>query len=214
MDQHQMFDFPFEIAFRSWEMQEGVPLVTARYDAATTSFRVTQERFFDDKTRGAGDQTKWYIPISYATASNGDFSNARFSHYFYLGIDELQITDNSHSNGDWFVFNKQQIGYYRVNYEESNWRALTEVLKSEHENIHILNRVQIIDDAFSLAKAGYIDYDIPYDIVMYLLHEFDFFAWDIAMVHFDELYSVFGPNHELLNVSCLLIIFRQSVYFL
>jgi aminopeptidase N len=215
MNQYALTDFPFEAAFRSWENQEGCPLVNVRYDSGTSSFRVTQERLYDNKTRGASDQSSWYIPINYVTAASADFSDPKFTHYFVNGTSELQIVDSSHANADWFIFNKQQIGYYRVNYEDSNWRALTTALKSsDFETIHILNRVQIIDDAFALAAAGYIDYDIPYEIVMYLMHETNFFAWDIAMVHIDELYDAFGPKHDILNVSFwwFLVFFKQRQY--
>ncbi|KAG5680752.1 hypothetical protein PVAND_010239 [Polypedilum vanderplanki] len=193
-------DFPFEIAFRSWENQEGVPFINVHYDTNTNSFHVTQERFFDDKTRNVDDKSSWYIPINYATATKVDFLDTKFTHYFANDTETLEIIDTEHNSLDWYIFNKQQIGYYRVNYDENNWKALITALKDDDfDKIHILNRMQIIDDAFALANAGYIVYDIPYEIIMYLLHETDFFAWDIAMVHIEELYDVFGPKDEILN---------------
>lgn len=45
-------------------------------------------------------------------------------------------------------------GYYRVNYDPENWMALAEVLDEAHETIDLLNRAQIIDDSFNLARNG------------------------------------------------------------
>lgn len=65
-------------------------------------------------------------------------------------------------------------GYYRVNYEPANWVALANQLNSSHETIHLLNRAQILDDAFNLARTGdlvCIDKFIKYVFTSSLAHE-------------------------------------------
>ena len=42
-------------------------------------------------------------------------------------FDWTNTIDNS--NNQWLLANVQQFGYYRVNYEEGNWRALINQLK-------------------------------------------------------------------------------------
>lgn len=37
------------------------------------------------------------------------------------------------SQDDWVLGNIQQYGFYRVNYEDSNWRALIQQLKTNHK---------------------------------------------------------------------------------
>lgn len=200
------FDLQFERAFRTWELQEGYPVIDVKYDSTTRRFRIVQERFFDDITRNQNDQSSWYIPINYVSASNANFDNTTFTHYFVNGTQQLEISDTNHNENDWFIFNKQQIGYYRVNYDEKNWEALSTALKNDDfEKIHVLNRMQILDDSFSLADAGYLDFSIPYDILLYLRHELNFFPWDIAIEHINKLFAVFGPRNHILNVSyCIL----------
>ena len=51
-------------------------------------------------------------------------------------------------------FSSSSLGYYRVNYDTQNWAALATALNQSHEVIHLLNRAQIIDDAFNLARNG------------------------------------------------------------
>lgn len=51
-------------------------------------------------------------------------------------------------------------------------------LNSEnYANIHVLNRAQIIDDAFHLMIAGILDPSIFWNLTTYLYREVDFVAW-------------------------------------
>jgi len=72
-------------------------------------------------------------------------------------------------------------GFYRVNYDAKNWRLLTDQLKSNPKAIHVLNRAQLIDDSFNLARAGELQYSVPFDLVDYLDKEDDFIPMYSAM---------------------------------
>lgn len=58
-----------------------------------------------------------------------------------------------------------------MNYDVDNWAALTDQLKDNYIAIHVLNRAQIIDDAFTLAQAGKLNYTVPLYISRYLKNE-------------------------------------------
>lgn len=47
------------------------------------------------------------------------------------------------------------------------------MMKDPNE-IHVLNRAQLIDDAFNLARAGEVSYNVPLTLVSYLDKEDDF----------------------------------------
>jgi len=49
------------------------------------------------------------------------------------------------------------------------------------EEIHVLNRAQLIDDSFNLAKAGLLNYKIPMSFTEYLEKENDIIPWFSAM---------------------------------
>lgn len=72
-------------------------------------------------------------------------------------------------------------GFYRVNYDNDNWRQLVLQLNTTHREIHVLNRAQLIDDSFNLARAGLLDYAIALDLSTYLNNEDDYIPWYAAM---------------------------------
>jgi len=73
------------------------------------------------------------------------------------------------------------IGFYRVNYDLNNWQQLIKQLNESNTNIHVLNRVQLIDDSFNLARAGMLNYTIPLNLSTYLTKEDDEIPWYTAI---------------------------------
>ncbi|XP_004700840.1 thyrotropin-releasing hormone-degrading ectoenzyme [Echinops telfairi] len=82
--------------------------------------------------------------------------------------------------GSWLLGNINQTGYFRVNYDLRNWRLLIEQLIRNHEVLSVSNRAGLIDDAFSLARAGYLPQNIPLEMIRYLAEEKDFLPWHAA----------------------------------
>jgi len=71
-------------------------------------------------------------------------------------------------------------GYYRVKYDKTTLGQISEYLNSdEHhiDKIHILNRAQIIDDAFYFFMRNEIDLNVFLNLTKYLWRETDFIAW-------------------------------------
>jgi aminopeptidase N len=65
-----------------------------------------------------------------------------------------------------------------VLYDELNYQLLIEYLRSEdYNNIHLLNRAQLLDDALNLARAGLLNYSIALNLTTYLANETDFIPW-------------------------------------
>ncbi len=63
-----------------------------------------------------------------------------------------------------------------MNYGVENWDELTDILvkRDRFFDIGELNRAQMLDDAFSLARAGLVPYRVPLKMVRLLAHEPDF----------------------------------------
>jgi aminopeptidase N len=72
-------------------------------------------------------------------------------------------------------------GYYRVNYDDQNWRLIIQQLKKDHTKIHVINRAQIIDDVLNLARAGLLKYEMALEVTSYLKNEKDYLPWAAAL---------------------------------
>lgn len=73
----------FSAAFVTWELQAGYPIINVRYDVASQSFNITQEKYLSATEEPIpNDPASWYIPLSYTTAVNPDFDDTIFSDYF------------------------------------------------------------------------------------------------------------------------------------
>jgi aminopeptidase N len=97
------------------------------------------------------------------------------------------------------LLNAKQSAYYRVNYDEVNWRMLHKQLKEDHSKIALPeNRAQLLDDAFNLARAGLIPYSTPLNMATYLGVETEYPPWRAAFVAIGHLYQMFrGDSNKM-----------------
>lgn len=165
------------------------------------SFSVTQKAFSEQKSND-DDGRAWYLPLTFTTEGLADFENVTVTHWF--ANDKSNAVVNAPDDfeaSQWFVFNKQQLGYYRVNYDLANWNALTNVLNSESFNkLHVLNRAQLLDDSLAFATGGYLEFETFFGILTYLEHETEYTPWTVAEGFINHMYTTFGSTSEL-NVS-------------
>ncbi|KAL1123098.1 hypothetical protein AAG570_002186 [Ranatra chinensis] len=149
----------------TWTKQMGFPVVTAVKQGPNVVIK--QERFLADiDTPYSRDDSpygyKWDIPINYVTSENpAKVESLLFS------LDSENVTIPVDPNIDWFKLNSDQLGFYRVNYSSEGWKALEEILKKDVATLNQLDRANLIDDAFLLAQAGYLPYDVPLSLVSY-----------------------------------------------
>lgn len=77
----------------------------------------------------------------------------------------------------WIKINNKQIGYYRVNYDNENWKALTSALIADVNSLSVSDRSHLLNDAFNLADATHLSYDIALDLTKYLDKETQHVPW-------------------------------------
>ncbi|EFN72187.1 Membrane alanyl aminopeptidase, partial [Camponotus floridanus] len=69
-------------------------------------------------------------------------------------------------------------GYYRVNYDSSIWQKIVDYLKSDdYTKIHVLNRAQIIDDAYHFMMINQHDIIMFLNLIGYLSQETEYTPW-------------------------------------
>lgn len=98
-------------------------------------------------------------------------------------------SDASSGRRRFFLPKTRTAGFYRVNYDADNWMALTGQLMDSAGAVHVLNRAQLMDDAFHLAKAERLSYKVPLRLSEYLVNERSITPWRPAM---KGLHYLFG----------------------
>ncbi|GAB1605730.1 aminopeptidase N-like, partial [Argonauta hians] len=175
----------------TWTLQMNYPLVTIQR-TGEHQLTLTQERFLVNPNATQKYNStfgyKWQIPFVYTTSKEWKF-NKTAADVIWIGdkVEQPTIIDRNlprmSDKKAWIIGNCKQYGYYRMNYDVSNWKALIEQLNTDHKVIHVINRAQIIDDAWSLARAGMLDIKIALGTLEYLNKEEEWIPWFAASNH-------------------------------
>ncbi|KAL4216762.1 hypothetical protein ACF0H5_024485 [Mactra antiquata] len=198
----------------TWTLQMNYPVVMVTHDQAG-QISVSQHRYLKDpnatdpNTYSSPFNYTWHVPFAMATSSHPNF-DVTYNDVTMLSRNaktETIVNANipAADGTNWVLGNPRQYGYYRVNYNEENWYALIEQLKSDHEVIHTVNRAQIINDAWNLASSGELSMDISLRTLDYLDNEREAVPWLTAaeqlayMAQMLGTHSLFGPFKEFLN---------------
>ncbi len=67
-----------------------------------------------------------------------------------------------------------------MNYDENNWNLLKTQLSVDFNQIHPINRAQLIDDSFNLGRSGLISSTVFLNIIEYMRNEKDPIPWTAA----------------------------------
>jgi len=174
-------DMDVKTVMDTWTLQKGFPVVTVRRNYEDKSATVTQQRFLLGGSEKSGEEKKysWWIPLTFSYPGN-TFDNTYSEHWMREGEDSKEMQGMPDRNTP-VIFNIQQTGYYRVNYDKQNWDMLARKLMEDHTSIHVINRAQIIDDALNLAKSGLLDYETALSVTGYLSKEEEYIPWAAAL---------------------------------
>ncbi|CAK9796739.1 Aminopeptidase N [Anthophora quadrimaculata] len=174
----------FDKIMDEWVNKPGYPVVNVRRNNKTLV--LSQERF---TLYGTKDETKWWVPITYFKKTN--LNDTATKPVAWLQPNGNNLTINYNNTDGWIVVNSQQAGYYRVNYDEENWKLLTEYLRSsEYKNLHVLNRAQLIDDSLNLARTNRLNYTVALSLSLYLRNEVDYIPWQAALRNLNFLHNM------------------------
>ncbi|KAJ8335457.1 hypothetical protein SKAU_G00387990, partial [Synaphobranchus kaupii] len=95
---------------------------------------------------------------------------------------------------EWILANVNCTGYYRVNYDPDNWEKLLQQLKTDHQKIPTISRVQLIADAFNLARLKYVNITLALNTTKYLVNDTEFMPWETANENLLHLILMFDRS--------------------
>ncbi|XP_069481637.1 aminopeptidase Q [Ambystoma mexicanum] len=160
---------PIKHIMESWTWQKGIPLLTLN----TTTGIITEEQFYQEAhdRNVSHDNHTWIVPISWM--KNGHEQPLIWLDNRSKAFPELQTS----SEHEWIILNINVTGYYRTNYDQQNWRRIMQQLDKDPTAIPVVNRVQLIEDAFAIAEAGYLDIETALSLTKYLAKEEELIVW-------------------------------------
>jgi len=185
----------------TWTLQMGYPVVNVQRNYASGKegeVTFVQERFLinpkaSNVTEG-GPAYRWWVPLSFAVVGDdASFENTSASLWMNPAEAESPLTTTlpALDSGAALIVNVKQTGFYRVNYDVTNWGRLATQLEVAHGDIHRMNRAQLLDDGFNLARAGRLDYTTALALTDYLSQELDYIPWTAALNGFAYIESMF-----------------------
>ncbi|XP_034535383.1 aminopeptidase Ey-like [Notolabrus celidotus] len=182
-------DLPYSVEeiMNRWILQMGFPVVTI--DSKTGS--ITQKHFLLDPNsvveRPSPYNYEWFVPVTWIK------TGGKTQQYWLLNDADTNV-DLILGPSDWLVANIDMAGFYRVNYDSENWERLLSKLSSSHKDIPVINRAQIIDDAFNLARARMVNTTLALRTTKFLDKEVEYMPWETASRNLNYFYLMFDRS--------------------
>ncbi|XP_035225504.1 aminopeptidase N-like [Stegodyphus dumicola] len=188
----------------TWTSKSGYPVVSFNRNYTNGSAVVSQQIFNLDSEEifeVFNDNTLWTIPITYTHGKEKDWSTQPDT---WLTEKSMTVEDLPDLD-TWVIANVQQVGYYRVNYDRRNWDLILLQLLDNYEEIHVINRAQIVTDILNLARADKVEYPLALNMTKYLYLEKEFLPWQAAFSAFRYIDLMLGKTeaHEQWKVYVL-----------
>ncbi|CAL8246251.1 unnamed protein product [Lota lota] len=167
-----------------WVLQMGFPVVTVD----TRTGHISQKHFLVDPEaevdRHSPFNYSWFVPIKWMK------SGVEQEQFWLLKKTDVQSRVIA-TGGEWVLANTNVSGYFRVNYDLENWERLLLLLHTDHQAIPIINRAQLLDDAFNLARAKVINTTLALRTTSYLSKERDYIPWASALSNLNYYFLMF-----------------------
>nr|AVZ46161.1 Aminopeptidase N [Proteles cristata] len=182
-----------------WTLQMGFPVITVDTRTGTLS----QQHFLLDPesvvTRPSQFNYLWIVPIS--SLKNGKIQQD----HWMPGVKQNQSDLFKTAANEWVLLNLNVTGYYVVNYDNDNWEKILTQLERDRLVIPVLNRAQVIHDAFNLASAQKVPVTLALNTTLFLKQETEYMPWEAALsslsyfrLMFDRS-EVYGPMKSYLK---------------
>ncbi|XP_073998601.1 endoplasmic reticulum aminopeptidase 1-like isoform X3 [Rhodnius prolixus] len=183
MSKHANHSIHVKNVMDTWTRQMGFPLIEISREgnlitATQTRFLLTPEPRNENSTAHMEPKSpysyRWYVPLSY-------FTDVSEEENVWMNMSDAKFEIDP--GATWLKANINQSGFYRVNYDQDNWEALISTLKRNHTVFSPTDRASLLDDAFTLCRAGLLNITTVLDLSLYLREERSYVPWATALEH-------------------------------
>ncbi|XP_060615660.2 aminopeptidase Q isoform X1 [Anolis sagrei] len=164
-----------KVIMDTWTCQVGYPVLTVNFSTGN----ISQDQYYSEKDKNSTNNT-WMIPISWIR--NGTVQPLLWLDKSSKIFPEMKISD---AERDWIILNVNMTGYYRINYGQTHFRKLAKVLENDPKVIPVVNKLQLMSDAFSMQWSGYLEYGTALYFTKYLEKEDEIIVWNTVLPYLD-----------------------------
>ncbi|XP_006885282.1 PREDICTED: aminopeptidase N [Elephantulus edwardii] len=182
-----------------WTLQMGFPVVTVDTEKGTISQKHFLLNSDANVTRPSEFNYLWIVPIT--SLKSGVYQER----YWLNGTQQAEHPPFRTTANEWLLLNINVTGYFRVNYDNNNWVKIQNQLQNNPQVIPVINRAQIIQDAFNLASAQIVPVTLALNNTLFLIKETEYMPWNAALdslsyfkLMFDRS-EVYGPMKNYLR---------------
>uniref|UniRef100_A0A671MJU3 Aminopeptidase n=1 Tax=Sinocyclocheilus anshuiensis TaxID=1608454 RepID=A0A671MJU3_9TELE len=178
---------------------KGIKMYLAKFEYTNTVYKdllkCLQEETKEDVE---GFMSTWIEQVGYPVITIITQTGETSQEHFLLNIILLNYLTWPHfqlqDKDEWVLANVNCAGFFRVNYDEENWNKLRMQLERNHHVIPIINRGQLIDDAFNIARAHRLNVTIALSLTKYLVNDTEYIPWESALKNLDHLILMFDRS--------------------
>lgn len=174
---------PVRSVMGTFTRQAGYPMVIVNEKSSTTKgvrlLELEQKRFLFDGSRDPKNSV-WTIPIGTTSCC---FPKPTFT---YMKTKKMLLPVKE-GLGGWVKLNPGTSALYRVLYPEQMRRNLAESIKEGDDAITPADRIGLLDDAFALARAGYLPTTEALDLLENYRNEKNCYVWTVIASAFSAI---------------------------
>ncbi|KYN19648.1 Glutamyl aminopeptidase [Trachymyrmex cornetzi] len=183
--------------FSNWMHYKHYPVISWERNTNYTGYVLSRS----DNT----SNIKWLVPIKLMEISlNVYYKTCLASHINFI---EMKFPQS-----DRWMVNLEQAGYYRVKYDLKGWHAIANNLNStagKYENISVINRAKIVDDAFHLMMERQLDVSLFWNLTQFLSQETNYVVWYPMIKVFEYMSTIFPISKDGIKFIDIKAKFRE-----
>ncbi|CAH1132596.1 unnamed protein product [Ceutorhynchus assimilis] len=213
-------DIDLKTYLDSWIYEPGYPIVKTSIEEThldSDIVSINAYKFQPSLNDTERELSIWWVPLTYVTSDNPTVSTKwiRPTQTFGYSIPK--------SDDAWGLVNVHATGFYRVDYDVKSLAKIFKVLNNpdNYTQIPVLNRAQLIDDLFNIAKY-YTEkeqryesrpYQNAFSFVEYLKHEQEYYPWSTYLKEVQYLLDMITDETTLqtLKADVLELISSQLI---
>lgn len=201
---------PVDRIMHAWTRVMGYPVLNVQCEEkdGALELHLSQSRFLKSgDLKPEEDQTLWSIPLRLGT--NKSFEpTAKPSDDLMTEKEQIIKVD---ADIEYFKFNVQQAGFYRVNYPVNWLERLGEAVAAG--KIPAADRIGMVSDAFALSVAGVLPVTCVLDLLKNFKDESDFLVWSEISARLSGVLSVWWeqPKEVINNLKAFIVeLYREQ----